>query len=205
MRPSVCFCGGVLAVILVVAIGGAIVLARSRGFSAAEEPSAIERWLMPWLRTGSMPTDAREKTNPVPDTPQVLAEAMAHWADHCAICHANNGSGDTQMGKHMYPPAPDMREARTQRLTDGELFFIIQNGVRFTGMPAWGASGGAHTEEDSWKLVRFIRHLPQLSAEEEQKMHELNPKSPDELKEEEEEKEFLNGGKIHEHAHHEHH
>ena len=56
----------------------------------------------------------------------------------------------------MYPPAPDMRRAETQQLTDGELFYIIQNGVRLTGMPAWGGSGGdvsAHDEEDSWKLV----------------------------------------------------
>ena len=205
MRPSVSFFGGVLAVILAMSIGGAIFLVRARGFSAAEEPSAVERWLAPRLRSASIPADTKEKTNPVQDTPEVQAEAMAHWADHCAVCHANNGSGDTEMGKHTYPPAPDMREAATQRLTDGELFCIIQNGVRFTGMPAWGAAGGAHNEEDSWKLVRFIRHLPQLTAEEERKMRELNPKSPDELKEEEEEKEFLNGGTTNEHAHHEHH
>jgi mono/diheme cytochrome c family protein len=205
MRPSVSFFAGVVAAAATLAIGAAIFLSRARGFSAAEPPSAVERWLMPWLRATSIPAGAREKTNPVPDSPEVRAEAMAHWADHCAICHANNGSGDTEMGKHMYPPAPDMREAATQRLSDGELFYIIQNGVRVTGMPAWGAGGGAHNVEDSWKLVRFIRHLPQLSAEEEQKMRELNPKSPEELKEEEEEKEFLNGGSTNEHAHHEHH
>ena len=187
-----------------VSIGAAILLVRARGFSAAEPPGALERWLAPRLRNASMPASAKERTNPLPDSPEVRVEALAHWADHCAICHANNGSGDAEMGKHMYPPAPDMRGAATQRLTDGELFFIIQNGVRFTGMPAWGASGGAHNEEDSWKLVRLIRRLPHLSPEEEQKMRELNPKSPEELKEEEEEREFLNGGSTNEHAHHEH-
>jgi mono/diheme cytochrome c family protein len=205
MRPSVSFFTGVLVAVVAAAVGGAIFLARARGFSAAEAPGAIERWLGPELRSWSIPATAKEKTNPTPDSPEVRAEGLAHWADHCAICHANNGSGDTEMGKHMYPPAPDMREAATQRLTDGELFFIIQNGVRFTGMSAWGAAAGTHNEEDSWKLVRFIRHLPQLSAEDERKMRELNPKSPEELKEEEEEKEFLNGGSTHEHEHHEHH
>jgi hypothetical protein len=105
------------------------------------------------------------------------------------------------MGKHLYPPAPDMRQLATQTLTDGELFYIIQNGIRFTGMPAWG-SGTSQDEEDSWKLVRFIRHLPKLTPEEEQEMKELNPKSPDELKEEQEEREFLNGGEPNEQTHH---
>ncbi len=108
-----------------------------------------------------------------------------------------------EMGKHMYPQAPDMRSLKTQQMSDGELFFIIQNGIRLTGMPAWG-SGSQHDEQDSWKLVRFIRHLPQLTAAEEREMETLNPKSPDELREEQEEKEFLNGGESHEHAEHHH-
>jgi mono/diheme cytochrome c family protein len=153
----------------------------------------------------ALPTDAKERTNPVPDSPEVLAAARAHWADHCAACHSNNGSGDSEMGKHMYPPAPDMRKADTQNLTDGELFYVIQNGIRLTGMPGWG-SGADHDTEDSWKLVRFIRHLPKLTAEEEAEMQELNPKSPDELKEEQEEKEFLNGDQSREQTpQHEHH
>jgi Copper binding periplasmic protein CusF len=69
---------------------------------------------------------------------------------------------------------PDMRLAATQGLTDGELHYVIHNGVRFTGMPAGGTEG---SDEDSWKLVLFIRHLPQLSAEELRDMEMLNPKS----------------------------
>jgi hypothetical protein len=53
----------------------------------------------------------------------------------------------------MYPPAPDMRKERTQRMTDGELFYIIENGIRLSGMPAWGGSEPAG--QDSWKLVHF--------------------------------------------------
>jgi mono/diheme cytochrome c family protein len=152
----------------------------------------------------AVPTGANEQTNPTVDSPEVLTEARAHWADHCATCHANNGSGETEMGKHLYPPAPDMRGTDTQSLSDGELFYIIQNGIRLTGMPAWG-SGSEHDNQDSWKLVRFIRHLPKLTAEEDAEMKEMNPKSPDELKEEQEEREFLNGDQSHEHAQHEHH
>ena len=92
----------------------------------------------------------------------------------------------------MCPPAPDMRKRDTQDMTDGELFYIIQNGIRLSGMPAWGG-GSEHDEQDSWKLVRFIRHLPNLSQAEIQEMQKLNPKTPEEREEEQEEEQFLNG------------
>jgi mono/diheme cytochrome c family protein len=181
-----------------------VFLMRTHGLSAREQPGGLERWIARQARSMAVPAVAKRQTTAVADSPEVLADSRAHWADHCAACHANNGSGDTGMGKHMYPPAPDMREADTQNLSDGELFYIIQNGIRLTGMPAWG-SGSAHDTEDSWKLVRFIRHLPKLSAEEEAEMQKMNPKSPDELKEEKEEEEFLNGDQSHEYTQHEHH
>jgi len=204
MSKFVLFLAGALSVVAAIVLAGGAVLLGARGFSAREQPGAMERWLTRYARSLAVPQDARERKNPVPDSPETLAEARAHWADHCAACHANSGSGDVEMGKHMYPQAPDMRQQETQQLTDGELFFIIQNGIRLTGMPAWGGGSG-HDEQDSWKLVQFIRHLPQLTAQEEREMQALNPKSPDELKEEQEEKEFLNGGPSHEHAEHEHH
>src|SRR5271169_2283885 len=201
-KPSLL--AGALLVIAVALAGGVVFVMGARGFSAREHPSRVERWVARRARAMAAPANARDRTNPVPNSPEVLAEARAHWADHCAGCHANNGSGDIEMGKCLYPPAPDMRQADTQEMTDGELFFIIQNGVRLTGMPAWGGGSG-HDEQDSWKLVRFIRHLPQITAEEEREMQSLNPKSPDELKEEQEEKDFLNGENPHEQTEHQHH
>jgi mono/diheme cytochrome c family protein len=202
-RPTL-FLAGALAMIIIALALGVIVVMGARGFSAREHPSAPERWVARRVRSMAAPGGAKERANPVPNSPEALAEARAHWADHCAGCHANNGSGDTEMGKRMYPPSPDMRKDDTQQMTDGELFFIIQNGIRMTGMPAWGGGSG-HDEEDSWKLVRFIRHLPQVTAQEEREMQSLNPKSPDEIEEEKEEKEFLNGEEPHEHAAHRHH
>jgi mono/diheme cytochrome c family protein len=195
--------GALLAIALLLGAAGVFMIG-THGLSAREQPGALERWVALQARSLAVPKDARNRQNRVADSPQVQTDARAHWADHCAACHSNNGSGDVEMGKHMYPPAPDMRQPETQQMTDGELFFIIQNGIRMTGMPAWG-SGSQHDEEDSWKLVRFIRHLPQLTAEEEQEMQALNPKSPDELKEEQEERDFLNGDQSHEHAEHHHH
>jgi mono/diheme cytochrome c family protein len=199
------FLAGAIAFGVVVAGSGIVFLkTRANGFSARAQPSAVERLAARQARAMAMPAGARKRTNPVEDSPEVLADARAHWADHCAGCHSNNGSGDTEMSKHMYPPAPDMRQSETQNLTDGELFYIIQNGIRLTGMPSWG-SGTSRDEEDSWKLVRLIRHLPRLTAEEEQEMRELNPKSPEEMKEEQEERDFLNGDQSHEQRQHKHH
>ena len=202
-RLSWFFFGAIFACLLAAA-AGAVILHDARGFSASEPPGALERWIARRARSAAMPADARARPNPLQNNPEVLAEARAHWADHCAACHANDGSGDTLLGKHTSPPAPDMRLPATQKLTDGELFYVIQNGIRLTAMPAW-STGSSHDEQDSWKLVHFIRHLPQLTLAEKQEMVKLNPKGPDDLKEEEEEKKFLEGqGEAEPHEQHHH-
>jgi mono/diheme cytochrome c family protein len=161
-----------------------------RGFSARDNPSALEAYLAKRARNLSIPASGRHAKNPFAPTAEVLSEARAHFADHCAICHGNDGSGKTQIGQNLYPKAPDMRLPETQNLTDGEIYYVIHNGIRFTGMPAWGTEG---KDDDSWKVVVFIRHLPQLTPEEEREMESLNPKSPREWQEEQEEEQFLNG------------
>lgn len=163
------------------------------GFSAREQPTAIETWLATSARSMAAPRYAKLLKNPLPSTPENIAAGMAHWADHCAVCHANNGSGNTAIGTNLYPKSPDMRFSRTQALSDGELYYIIQNGVRLTGMPAWGSSADGDQNEDSWRSVLFIRHLPRLTREEETQMEGLNPKSPAEMREEQEEQQFLRG------------
>lgn len=192
MRRLSWFLGGALSLLAVQVLIAGIALTRARGLSAREDPTSIERWIARRARDAALPAGAKDRTNPIRKTLDVLADARAHWADHCASCHANDGSGENTMGKHMYPPAPDMRKSGTQDLSDGELFYIIQNGIRITGMPGWG-SGSSHDEADSWKLVHFIRHLPDLTVEERKQMAKLNPKSPDEWKEEQEEENFLKG------------
>jgi mono/diheme cytochrome c family protein len=182
---------GAISLLALEGLAAAIVLAGAHGWSAREEPSSFERWIARRARHAAVPADAKAHTNPVPKTSEALAEARAHWADHCASCHGNDGSGDTAIGKRMYPPAPDMRAAATQNLSDGELFYIVQNGIRLTGMPAWGSSD--QDAEDSWKLVYFIRHLPDLTLEERRQMEKLNPKTPEQLQEEAEEERFLRG------------
>ena len=191
----------IVAILILAGIGavaaGAMFMAG--GISARQEPGAIESAVAPRLRSIAIPSSAKNATNPVPASPEAVKAGMEHYADHCAICHANDGSGDTEMGRHLYPRVPDMRQAPTQNLTDGELFYIIENGVRLTGMPAWGGEHGGG--ESSWKLVDFIRHLPKLTPDELKEMKRLNPKGPDEQVDPDE---FLKGGgtpQAHDHKH----
>jgi mono/diheme cytochrome c family protein len=111
-----------------------------RGFSSKDQPSALETAIARSVRSISIPSDAKEQKNPYPATPKNLEDGMEHFADHCATCHGNDGSGHTLIGLNLYPKPPDMRPAATQNLTDGELFYIINNGVRLTGVPGWASS-----------------------------------------------------------------
>jgi mono/diheme cytochrome c family protein len=184
-----------LAVALVVVLLGAFAVVGlvRRGFSTHEDPSAIEAMVARSLRRWATPADLRGADNPLPRTDEVLAEARWHWADHCATCHGNDGRGDTTLGRQLYPRAPDMTLPRTQELSDGELFAIIENGIRLTGMPGWG-DGTAESAYGSWSLVHFVRRLPVLTEEEIVEMEGFNPRSPEEWEEMRREQEFLAGG-----------
>jgi mono/diheme cytochrome c family protein len=162
------------------------------GFSAKTEPHWLEVQLARQVRRLAIPYEQRNTPNPVVVTPDILADGRAHFADHCATCHANDGSGQTTIGKNVYPKAPDLRLADTQEMSDGEIFFTIHNGIRFTAMPAWG-SGNPDKDLDSWKLVHFIRHLPHLTPQELEEMKALNPKTKHELEEQAAFNTFLQG------------
>jgi mono/diheme cytochrome c family protein len=163
-----------------------------RGFSARDNPSAMEAYVARTARKLSIPAPERDAKNPFAPTPEVLSEARAHFADHCATCHGNDGTGKTEIGQNLYPKAPDMRQSETQNLTDGQMYSIIHNGIRLTGMPAWGGPG---KDDDSWKLVLFIRHLPQ-NPQEMKEMEKFNPKSAADRSEEQDEQQFLNEGEV---------
>ena len=187
----------------ILAIAAIYLISMTRsGFSAHDEPSALEAYVARHARRMATPSDLRRARNPVALTAAVLADGRAHFADHCASCHGNNGKG-SDLGKRMYPPAPDMTAAATQSLSDGELFSIIENGIRLTGMPAFG-TGTAESAYGSWGLVHFIRNLPSLTAEELAEMEKLNPKSPAEWQQMEEEAAFLEGDGLDSGSHHEH-
>jgi mono/diheme cytochrome c family protein len=175
---------------IVAVAGGAWIF--SQGIGTRTPPSRVEVIMSRAARHAMIPRAARERRGPEPATAETARMGMEHWADHCATCHANDGSGDTEIGRGLYPRAPDMRLPETQQLTDGELFYIIEHGVKLTGMPAWG-NGTSEGETASWHLVQFIRLLPSLGESEIAEMEALNPRSAAEWRGLEEERRFLEG------------
>ena len=191
MRPVLkAFLLFVALTVAVAAIGLTVFI--NRGVSAKETPGRAEEFVARRVRNMAIAGRAKSLTNPVEYSGEVIADGRAHFADHCAMCHANDGSGKTPIARGLWPKAPDMRLPQTQNLSDGELFWIIENGIRFTGMPAW-STGTPEGETASWHLVHFIRRLPKLTPEELEAMEALNPRSPAEIRQEIEEQQFLKG------------
>jgi mono/diheme cytochrome c family protein len=131
------------------------------GCTAHAQPSKTETTLANVAKDLVIPVEAEHKKNPVPDTEEAVKQGRLLFAQSCAVCHGTDGRSGTDLGRNMYPPAMDMTSPHVQHWSDAELLWIIQNGVRLTGMPSWQSS---LSETDSWKLARFIHNLPRLDA-----------------------------------------
>jgi len=140
---------------------GAMLGALVPGCTAHKHPSRAETALANTAKDVLIPLEAAAKTNPLPETDEVLSQGRQVFLESCALCHGPDGRGEPSIGRNMYPPAMDMNSPHVQHWSDAELFWIIQNGIRLTGMPSWQSS---LSENDIWKLARFIHNLPRLAA-----------------------------------------
>jgi mono/diheme cytochrome c family protein len=131
------------------------------GCTANKPPSEGETSLANAAKDVTIPLEAGKMTNPVPDTSEVVSQGQEVFLGSCAQCHGADARGDTNIGRNMNPPAMDLSSDHVQHWSDAELFWIIQNGVRLTGMPAWKSSISA---DDTWKLARYIHNIAHLAA-----------------------------------------
>ena len=157
----------VLAFLLIALVAAIITVALiSRGFRATSEPSAFETNVARTVRNWAIPRRARNEKNPLQPTPENLQKAREDFLAQCSTCHGYVDTAVPQIGRALYPRAPDLRSPSTQSLTDGQIHYIIENGVQLTGMPAW--KNADTTQRDApWRLVLFIRSLRPLSPQEE--------------------------------------
>jgi predicted CXXCH cytochrome family protein len=155
----------VFVVIVVGARAGYLLL--RRGFRSTETPSAWESTVARTVRNAAIPADEHRRQNPLPSTPDVSERGREFFLQRCSTCHGIDGSGKTQQGLNLYPRVPDLHASTTQNLTDGDIHYIIENGVQLTGMPAWG---NPHTESsgETWKLAAFVRSLRSPTTEQPQ-------------------------------------
>jgi predicted CXXCH cytochrome family protein len=155
----------VLGGLAIVAVGAYGLRTIWGGFGTASDPSYLERVAARTARNFSIPRGARLETNPFQPTPDNLKEGRQSFIARCAVCHGPDGTGKTEVGRNLYPKVPDLQLSETQKLSDGEIRYIIRNGVRLTGMPGW-ARPHDEQSDDSWKLVLFIRSLRELTPNE---------------------------------------
>ncbi|MGH9328411.1 MAG: c-type cytochrome [Terriglobia bacterium] len=110
-----------------------------------------------------IPIEAHNAKDPVSASEEAIQAGQQTFLQDCALCHGPDGHGNTNLGRHMFPPAMDLTSPHVQHWTNGDLFWIVQNGIGLTGMPSWSSSISA---KDSWKIAQFIHALPRLDAEE---------------------------------------
>ena len=154
----------VLGLVILACIGAAVTayMLRTHGLVADRAPGRVETAIARRLVVLSVPSALRSQTNPRGADPEAWRAGADHFAEHCAVCHGQDGRGASEIGPRMYPPVPDLAAPAIQGMSDGTLFAIIQNGVSWTGMPAFRSE---HTADETWQLVSFVRRVPTLKPE----------------------------------------
>jgi len=123
----------------------------------ANAPSGVEQKVMKEIKH-EVTIGGKDDKNPQPDTPEVVKEGAEHFGHHCQICHGLDGQNTgVPFATKMQPPVADLSAKDVQDYTDGQLKWIIANGIAPSGMPGWK---DILTDEEMWNVVRYIRHLP---------------------------------------------
>lgn len=162
------FLAGILAGLLLLVLGAAaFIVSGAFDVAATVHPSKLEKQLASVALDRSVARRAPKTSNPVAPSPEALRTGLVHYRGMCVTCHGAPGVDPSEIGVGLNPAAPDLTLAKVQARTDGELFWLVSHGIRMTGMPAFGPT---HDNDEIWKIVAFLRHLPELSAEEEKQL-----------------------------------
>ena len=146
-------------VILVVVL--IVIAAMSFNLSALPQPGRFETRVADVSKGLLINRASRHGTPPRPvNLKASIAAGGEHYGLDCSVCHGDDGHGQTPVGEWTYPRASDLTSKRVQSYSDQELFWIIKNGIRFTGMPAYGK---VETPDHIWDLVNYVRTLPSNS------------------------------------------
>ncbi|PYQ66616.1 MAG: hypothetical protein DMF54_07230 [Acidobacteria bacterium] len=158
------FLFGVIFGILLVAVGAAAyVMTGSYNTAATIPPGKTEKELATYALNKSVAKHAPNRRNPLSADPETFRGGLAHFRENCVVCHGAPGVDPGEIGQGLNPGAPDLTLRRTQARSDGELYWIVSEGIRMTGMPAFGPT---HKENEIWQVVAFLRHLPGITDEE---------------------------------------
>jgi mono/diheme cytochrome c family protein len=158
------FVAGILVALLVPVL---VLATGAINIGADAKPGLMERTIAPWARDRSVEKHAPDLKNPYTGNPAAIATGLDHYRENCVTCHGAPGLADSEISKGLNPHAPSL--AKESDTSDGELFWTVKHGLRMTPMPAFGPT---HTDDEIWKIVAFIRHLPELSQQERHSLHD---------------------------------
>ncbi len=188
---------GGLTAFVVLALGIAVALVvRASGWmnvSAIAPPSGFEAWFFGGIADHSVEAHAKPIAAIDHDDPALLKIGLAHYNEMCVACHAAPDLEPSEIERGLNPPPPHLWTDDSQSLTDSQLYWIVKNGVRMTGMPAFGPT---HDEKELRAIVAFVRRLPKLGKGQytalvrasgfplpgEQESDETERRAPDDLK-----------------------
>jgi mono/diheme cytochrome c family protein len=143
-------------VVMVAAMAGAAIFGYIMTGPADRRPSRVETLAANSIRRIFVPLHVRRIQPPPAPSPAGLLEGRKIYRQRCALCHGGGGKGGTAISPVFYPPVPDVTATATQRWSDRELFWTIQNGIRMTGMPAWRSE---LNDQQTWDVVAYMRRL----------------------------------------------
>ncbi len=150
--------------VLLAALIGIVVWSGSYDVGATNPPGRLEKKFAALALDRAIQKRAPARSNPFAK-PEDVRAGLAHYKENCLDCHGAPGVEESEFGQGLNPPAPDLTLPSVQRMRDGELYWVVSNGIRMTGMPAFSPT---HKEDEIWKIVAFVRHLPEITKEEQQ-------------------------------------
>ncbi len=161
---------GLLLLAVIAFIAGVVVMFTGVINVAATDPHhPVTRFILSTTMDNSVRVHAKGITAPALDDPRMIMEGFRHYREMCVGCHLAPGIDSTEISEGLMPRPPKLQEA-VEEWTPEELFWVTRNGVKMTGMPAWGPT---HSDARIWAIVAFLEKLPHLSAAEYQKMDRM--------------------------------
>lgn len=167
---------------VVITLGTALILAALAGLtvvyaglfnvSALWKDPALVQWVLNETRENSVSSRAVSIEVPDLSDAQQVEDGFRSFREMCAICHTPPEASDSPTAQGLNPEAPDLAK-KAEHMSEAELFWVIKNGIRMTGMPAWGPT---HKDPELWSIVAFIKTLPEMSGADYKVMDEYSPK-----------------------------
>ena len=159
------FLWGVVTVVIIIVLGGVVFVWSGVYNVAADVPHfKVTFWLLDEARENSVAFHSKGIVSPSLKSEKLVDLGFPHFHEMCRLCHGAPGSPRLEFAEGLYPHPPSLVSKDVQQdLGDAELFWVVKNGLKMTGMPSFGKT---HTEEQLWGIVAFLRRLPDLTPEE---------------------------------------